>query len=52
MRKVAAPVQVAVNREITRRIKQHYPNGKKLQYQTRKEWIPNAAFVNCYKGGE
>ncbi|KAI4133688.1 MAG: hypothetical protein LQ338_000017 [Usnochroma carphineum] len=29
----------------------HYPDGKKLMYQSPKEWIPNAAFVNCYQGG-
>ncbi|KAL8735271.1 MAG: hypothetical protein Q9181_002883 [Wetmoreana brouardii] len=51
MREVSAPVRVAVNAEIRRRIKQHYPNGKKLRYQSPKEWIPNAAFVNCYRGG-
>ncbi|KAL8798703.1 MAG: hypothetical protein Q9182_006454 [Xanthomendoza sp. 2 TL-2023] len=51
MRKVAAPVQVAVNREIARRIQKHYPGGKKLKYQSPKDWVPNAAFVNCYKGG-
>ncbi len=42
---------MAVNQEIARRIQTHYPDGKKLRYQSPKEWIPNAAFVNCYKGG-
>ena len=51
MRKVSVPVQTAVNSEVARRIQQHYPDGKKLQYQSPKEWVPNAAFVNCYKGG-
>lgn len=51
MRKVSGPVQTAVNDEVARRIQQHYPGGKKLKYQSRKEWVPNAAFVNCYKGG-
>ncbi|KAI4243956.1 MAG: hypothetical protein L6R40_003166, partial [Gallowayella cf. fulva] len=51
MRKVSGPVQVAVNKEVSRRIQQHYPNGKKLKYQSPKDWVPNAAFVNCYKGG-
>ncbi|KAL8910164.1 MAG: hypothetical protein Q9171_004542 [Xanthocarpia ochracea] len=51
MRKVSVPVQTAVNNEVARRIQQHYPGGKKLQYQSPKEWVPNAAFVNCYKGG-
>ncbi|KAL8691121.1 MAG: hypothetical protein Q9224_004247 [Gallowayella concinna] len=51
MRKVAGPVQVAVNREVARRIQKYYPGGEKLKYQSPKDWIPNAAFVNCYKGG-
>lgn len=51
MRRVSEPVKAAVNREIARRIRQYYPDGKKLKYQSPKEWIPNAAFVNCYKGG-
>ncbi|KAL8671867.1 MAG: hypothetical protein Q9168_003657 [Polycauliona sp. 1 TL-2023] len=51
MRKVSEPVQTAVNNEVARRIKQQYPDGKKLQYQSPEDWIPNAAFVNCYKGG-
>ena len=51
MRAVSATVQTAVNEEIVKRIKSHYPDGKKLKYQSPHEWIPNAAFVNCYKGG-
>ncbi|KAI9883405.1 MAG: hypothetical protein M1823_004822 [Watsoniomyces obsoletus] len=51
MRQVATKVQRAVNEEITHRIQTHYPEGQKLRYQSPKEWIPNAAFVNCYKGG-
>lgn len=51
MRKVSTPVKEAVNREVSRRIQQHYPDGKKLKYQSPKEWVPNAAFVNCYSGG-
>ncbi|KAL9026919.1 MAG: hypothetical protein Q9196_004491 [Gyalolechia fulgens] len=50
MRKVSEPVRAAVNQEIARRATQHYPNGTKLKYQSPKEWIPNAAFVNCYRG--
>lgn len=50
MRKVSEPVRLAVNQEIARRIKHHYPNGTKLKYQSPNEWIPNAAFVNCYRG--
>ena len=52
MRKVSLKVQDAVNSEITKRIKQTYPDGKKLKYQSPDDWIPNAAFVNCYKGGD
>ncbi|MCJ1419521.1 hypothetical protein MMC32_005876 [Xylographa parallela] len=51
MRAVAGVVKTAVNDEIAVRIKTSYPNGRKLQYQSAKEWTPNAAFVNCYKGG-
>lgn len=51
MRAVSVKVQAAVNQEVATRIKHHYPDGKKLQYQSPDEWIPNAAFVNCYKGG-
>ncbi|KAL8780408.1 MAG: hypothetical protein Q9213_006493 [Squamulea squamosa] len=51
MRKVSGPVQAAVNDEVAKRIKLHYPGGQKLKYQSPKEWVPNAAFVNCYKGG-
>lgn len=51
MRTVSSKVQNAVNAEIIDRIRTHYPNGKKLKYQSPNEWIPNAAFVNCYKGG-
>ena len=51
MRKVAPKIEDAVNEEIARRIKLFYPGGEKLQYQSREKWRPNAAFVNCYKGG-
>ena len=51
MRKVSAKVQDSVNSEILTRIKSHYPGGKKLKYQSPDVWMPNAAFVNCYKGG-
>lgn len=51
MRQVSVAVQSAVNKEIATRIQSHYPNGQKLNYQSPKPWIPNAAFVNCYKGG-
>ncbi|KAL8734371.1 MAG: hypothetical protein Q9166_001569 [cf. Caloplaca sp. 2 TL-2023] len=51
MRKVSGPIQAAVNKEIATRIQWHYPDGKKLKYQSPKKWVPNAAFVNCYQGG-
>jgi hypothetical protein len=50
--KVKGLVQDAVNAEIEKRIKNHYPGSKKLQFQDPGTWIPNAAFVNCYDGGE
>ncbi|KAF6227710.1 hypothetical protein HO173_012040 [Letharia columbiana] len=51
MRTVSNKVQPAVNEEITKRIRTNYPDGKKLKYQSPYEWVPNAAFVNCYQGG-
>ncbi|KAI9872055.1 MAG: hypothetical protein M1823_008273, partial [Watsoniomyces obsoletus] len=50
MRQVSDLVRVGVNEEITKRIASHYPDGKKLRYQSPHEWQPNAAFVNCYDG--
>lgn len=52
MRKVSSKVQVAVNAENENRIRDFYPGSKKLQYQSLDEWKPNAAFVNCYDGGQ
>ena len=52
MRLVSGDVQTAVNAEIKNRIARFYPDRKKLKYQSPKEWIPNAAFVNCYNGGQ
>ncbi|KAH6644013.1 hypothetical protein C7974DRAFT_12611 [Boeremia exigua] len=47
----AAPqVEEAVNREIQRRIRDFYPNGEKLKYQSHQPWKANTAFVNCYDG--
>lgn len=51
MRKVSTAVKKAVNNEVKRRIRECYPGGRKLKYQSSKEWEPNAAFVNCYDGG-
>lgn len=50
MREVSVLVKEAVNAEIEQRIRTHYPEGKKLRYQTPLAWQPNAAFVNCYDG--
>lgn len=51
MRKVSGNVQKTVNEEIAKRIRHHYPGGKKLKHQSPKQWIPNTAFANCYQGG-
>ncbi|KAF2835738.1 GRF zinc finger domain-containing protein [Patellaria atrata CBS 101060] len=51
LRRVSRRVQTTVNAEVQRRIQEYYPGRKKLKYQSPKEWIPNAAFVNCYDGG-
>ena len=51
MRAVSVKVQASVNQEIATRIKNHYPDAKKLKYQSPDDWVPNAAFANCYNGG-
>lgn len=51
MRKASPKVEVAVNDEIAKRIRNVYPDGKKLKYQSPRRWKPNCAFANCYKGG-
>jgi hypothetical protein len=51
MRRVSPIVERAVNVEIEKRIRYHYPNGEKLKHQSPHPWKPNAAFVNCYDGG-
>lgn len=50
MRAVSAKVQESVNEEIRRRIREVYPGGRKLRFQSDRPWRPNAAFVNCYDG--
>jgi alkylated DNA repair dioxygenase AlkB len=50
MRQVSSLVRKTVNDEIQLRIKSHYPNQRKLRYQSPRTWEPNAAFVNCYDG--
>jgi hypothetical protein len=52
MTRVSAQVQAAVNIEVEKRIKSHYPDGKKLKYQSPHPWTPNAAFANCYDGAQ
>ncbi|CAI7677403.1 unnamed protein product [Penicillium pancosmium] len=50
LRSASRKVQSLVNDEIQARINKVYPEGKKLKFQSPKEWRPNAAFVNCYNG--
>ncbi|KAF2007708.1 hypothetical protein P154DRAFT_516527 [Amniculicola lignicola CBS 123094] len=50
MRKASQKVEEVVNREIQRRIRDFYPGGKKLKYQSPEAWRANTAFVNCYAG--
>ncbi|KAF2151149.1 hypothetical protein K461DRAFT_279933 [Myriangium duriaei CBS 260.36] len=51
MRAVSDVVADTVNDEIGRRIRDFYPRGEKLRFQSRLRWAPNACFVNCYAGG-
>lgn len=50
MLKASTKVEEAVNREIERRIRDFYPDGQKLKYQSPDRWKANTAFVNCYDG--
>ncbi|KAL1902624.1 hypothetical protein Sste5346_001066 [Sporothrix stenoceras] len=52
MARVRPLVEAAVNKAIQQRISTHYPSGRKLRYQNPRPWRPNAAFVNCYNGGQ
>ncbi|CAK7233583.1 hypothetical protein SBRCBS47491_008660 [Sporothrix bragantina] len=52
MARVKPLVEEAVNKAIQQRIATHYPGGRKLRYQNPNPWRPNAAFVNCYNGGQ
>jgi alkylated DNA repair dioxygenase AlkB len=52
MLKACPQVEQTVNREIQRRIRDFYPEGKKLKYQSPYPWKANTAFVNCYDGGK
>jgi hypothetical protein len=52
MLKACPQIEEAVNREIHRRIRDFYPDGKKLKYQSLQLWKANTAFVNCYDGGK
>ena len=51
MREASPKVEAAVNGEIAKRIRDVYPEGNKLKYQSPGRWKPNCAFANCYKGG-
>ena len=50
MLRACPQVEEAVNREIARRIRDFYPGGQKLKFQTARPWKANTAFVNCYDG--
>ncbi|KAK3670618.1 hypothetical protein LTR78_009453 [Recurvomyces mirabilis] len=52
MLKVSRIVREAVNKEIARRVRRFYADGKKLKFQSSDDWQPNASFVNCYDGGK
>lgn len=52
MRAVAPKVEAAVNDEVAKRIREYYPEGRRLKYQSPNPWKPNAAFVNQYQGGK
>lgn len=51
MLKASGIVKETVNKEVERRIRERYPDGKKLRFQSPKPWLPNTSFVNCYDGG-
>ena len=51
MSRVKPRIRESINAEIERRIRDVFPGGKKLLYQSPEVWEPNAAFVNCYDGG-
>jgi len=50
MLKTSSKVEIAVNSEIQRRIREINPDGKKLKHQYPGQWKPNTAFVNVYDG--
>ncbi|OAA58374.1 GRF zinc finger domain containing protein [Niveomyces insectorum RCEF 264] len=52
MIRVRPLVQAAVNAAVQQRIADHYPGARKLPHQHPGPWRPNAAFVNCYAGGQ
>ncbi|KAF1916298.1 hypothetical protein BDU57DRAFT_474506 [Ampelomyces quisqualis] len=52
MLKACPQVEKVVNQEIQRRIRDFYPEGKKLKFQSPHPWKANTAFVNCYDGGK
>ncbi|CAK7268852.1 hypothetical protein SEPCBS57363_003304 [Sporothrix epigloea] len=52
MARVKPFLEDAVNKAMQQRMATHYPGGRKLRYQNPKPWRSNAAFVNCYHGGQ
>ncbi|KAF2996406.1 hypothetical protein E8E13_001855 [Curvularia kusanoi] len=50
MLKAVPQVEEAVNHQVQRRIRDFYPGGTKLKYQSPHPWKANTAFVNCYDG--
>ena len=52
MLKARDAVAAAVNDEVARRIRDFYPNGRKLRFQHPGPWKANACFVNCYTGAK
>jgi len=52
MLKASRRVRETVNMEMERRVKDFYPEGAKLKFQSPDAWEPNASFVNCYDGAK
>lgn len=49
MLKASTKVEQAVNSEIQRRIREFYPKGKKLRFQSPGPWKPNTVRAPRYK---
>lgn len=53
LREVRPLVQDAVNEAVEERVRLVYPGRRKLRHMPKPgTWRPNAAFVNCYNGGQ